>query len=751
MRRRLLVFLFAFGSFFMFGHAYAAPVSASVPVFNGTIEVNIIENENGLWLFLPSFADLSTIKIVDLEKPYSYEPSEEEGIWLLDADGEEIQIMKSENLRSMFFFSDDPVLKGREYIDNDRSHQTEASGSLTLIAQNGQIEYTGRVSRIRGRGNSTWRFEKKPYSIKLEDKFDLLKTGDPAEKNRNWILLADAVDASLLHNRISLDFAREMGLEDASHCESIDFFYDGEYRGTYLLTEKVEIGEGRTDELNYETLLKRWNRWIGQNDLSQLPRASGQNNLGDPICYVDGVADNGIYHAGAYLLEMYQRGQANTISGFTLNGDRAFEIVNPEYASRNMVCYVSELLSNGLSALQNGGFHPENGLPVEKWFDLESFARVILLQELTRNWDAFTLTSTYFLLPAGETRFVAGPVWDFDRTMRHPEYRNNAGYTWGIKDAGWPCWASEFYSLPQFMDIAREIYHSDIAPLVRNILLGEKNGRYLMPLDDYIAEIRMSALMNDRLWPVQDTDYDLHYADSFDYDVIYLRQFLEQRNDWMEQTFVCNGVADADHVNITLKAEWLYVEEPLELQISPWSKVDIQSISHHQLTEATEEEYALWQVSLTLVPQKGYAFHEPRVQINNDWFSGDIQPDGSLLIEFQFEDLSYRPVDFYGEDIGLIFNPDFYAFNYPQLAETCEWDTEALMDHFYYDGIYEGYIGNGFFDPKQILLFNPHLKDILGEDWSLYYWDFLSYGHAVEEWMDPVNIKFVPPVSPLAK
>lgn len=728
----------------MFSYEHARAYSINIPVKNGTLEIHSIEKEDGIWFFLPSFANVSFLfdqKEFDLKVEES-----EEGLRLAEFEGEQFYIAKSQNLRTMFIYSDDPVSKGREYIENDASHKNEATGMMILVNKEGTVDYAGRLRQIRGRGNSTWTLEKKPYQIKLKDKFDLLNTGDSSEKNQTWILLADAVDASLLHNRIALDLAKEMGLSETAHCEHVDLYYDGEYRGTYLLTEKVEIGEGRVEEVDYDKIIKKWNKWVGNNDLSLLPRAKGLNNYGDPICYIEGLADNGINNAGAYLIEMYARGTADTLSGFTLATDRAFELTSPKYASKNMVCYVSQLLSDGLAALQNGGFHPETGESVDKWFDFESFARVILLNELTRNWDAFTLTSTYFLLPAQETKFIAGPVWDFDRTMRNPKYRNEGGYTWGLKDSEWKCWASEFYAIPEFMECAQRIYRDEIHPLVMEILLGNQKGQYLRPLNEYVQEIRPSALMNNYLWPVQDTDYNLHYADSFDTDVEYLRQFLEQRNEWMYQTFTCNGQSDADHINITMKAEWAYVEEPLDFLVFPWSKVTVESYSHDQLSEATEENYALWHVKLVLAPQEGYRFENPRVWINNGHFSGEVQADGTLVVDFLFEDLTYRPVDCYGEDIGLVFNPDFYAFNYPEVAKACQNDPQLLMEHFYYEGIYEGYIGNGFFDPKEMVFFHPDLKNTLGEDWSAYYWDFIYYGYEIEGWMDSVDSKFVPPV-----
>ena len=219
-------------------------------------------------------------------------------------------------------------------------------------------------------------------------------------------------------------------------------------------------------------------------------------------------------------------------------------------------------------------------------------------------------------------------------------------------------------------------------------------------------------------------------------------------NEYLYQAMIYNCESDADHINITMKAEWAYVEEPLHFYVFPWSKATVQSYTHEQITEATEEDYALWHVRLVLAPQEGFAFENPQVWLNNGRFTGTLQPDGTLLVEFLFDDLSYRPFDYYGDDIGMIFNPEFYAFNYPEVAKACEYDPEMLADHFCDEGMYEGYIGNGFFDPQLVLLCHPKLINTLGEDWSLYYWDFLFYGYEEEAWLTPANAMFAPPVIP---
>ena len=77
--------------------------------------------------------------------------------------------------------------------------------------------------------------------------------------------------------------------------------------------------------------------------------------------------------------------------------------------------YISELFENAFQTLMNFGFHPETGEPLENFIDVDSFAKSLLMHEFLPSIDGYRWASTFFVLPEGETRFQAGPWWDFDR------------------------------------------------------------------------------------------------------------------------------------------------------------------------------------------------------------------------------------------------------------------------------------------------------------------------------------------------
>ena len=694
----------------------AGAAELALPVAGTTISVHTTELEGEEWLFLPSFADLSKLY------PNAVE-TEEAGVWLDAQTG--LRIMQSQNLRTLFLFSADPVNAGRAWVEGCLRHENETTGSMAIISQEGKVDHADALRQLRGRGNGSWNKPKRPYQFKLENRADLLKTGLSSEKARTWVLLAEAADGTYLHNRMALDLGLELGIESTSHSEFVDLYYDGEYCGLYLLAEKVEIDEARMDERDYEKLLESWNKQIGQNDLEALPAASAQNRFGNEYHYIEKVADNGVVDAGAYHLEMESTDFGPTFDErcyFRLSDRSILSVKSPENASEPMVRYISERLMEARQTLDNGGVHPETGRTIEDDFDVDGFARLALLNELSRNLDGFSYSSTYFILPAGETRFQPGPPWDYDLAWRY--FSGDSSIT---EMKGTSGWLEAFYRSDVFMDRMCAVYEQELYPLVHNVLLGGGAGRWLRSVDAYAQEINASRRMNEKLWD-KVSDHRLQYADGFEAEIELLKTFLSERSEWLYQALVANRALGADGVQLYFDVRWAYPEEGAQIQQVPGGYAEIVSMSVEQVSEATEEDYAVYEVELIFAAEEGYAFENPRVMVNDRPMSSEIQEDGTLRVQFSFEDLSYRPVDYYGDDIGLIYNPDIYAAHYPEIAAEYEDDPEGLMDYFCDEGMYVGHRGNQYFDPQRILLFNPHLTNMFGEDWQNYYWDFLYYG-----------------------
>ena len=719
--------------------AQAEDLHAIVTLAGGSVELSAIEIEGENWLFLPTGTELDHIvlKLADgSERPFPEEVSEEDGIFSTQANGEALHVMRSENIRSLFLFSDDPVNEGRAYIDGSPDHSAFTTASMALVGSDGHVDHAGDIRHLRGRGNGTWRVEtKKPYQFKLEDRMDLLDTGDPNERNRTWVLLAMLTDSTYMHDRLTFDIARELGDQRASHSEYVNLYYDGEYRGLYLLCEKTEIGSGRVDELDYDKMIESWNEQSGMQDLESLPEGKTTNRFGNPFTYLENVPEIDAPGAGAFLLEM--ENEWMTLSDpcwFRLSDGSVMASKNPEKASQNMMRYISERMEEAWQTLQHRGVNPETGRTIADDFDVEGFARSVLLSELSGNLDSWLYSSTYFVLPAGESRFEPGPPWDYDLAYR---YRPDLDVT-GFRDR--KGWIPSFLKCPDFLQAVKDICQNQLSFIVKEILLGEKTGQYVRSIDSYAAEINAARRMNEKIWITEGEATRFYKTSTFEIDIELLKQYLHERSEWLFETVEGWDLESPDRAELWADSPYVRLDGNVQLVPEPWCNIQVVSYAYEQITEATEENYALWKLDAVIAPLEGFSFSEPIVTVNGTAVESSPLDDGTLAFSFIFEDPSYRPADAYGEDIGLVYDYDYYVQHYPDVAKECEYDPDLVMEYFLYDGMYEGHQANEFFDPSEILFNNPKLEDSLGEDWWLYYTDYIAYGYV--EWQLPATARF---------
>ncbi|MBR3228930.1 CotH kinase family protein, partial [Candidatus Saccharibacteria bacterium] len=95
------------------------------------------------------------------------------------------------------------VLDGISLKEIDEgSKETKYEGNKLVLYKDKQIKVFNNVE-IKGRGNTTWLKEKKPYQIKLSHNVDLLNTG----KSKKWVLLANSLDSTHLRNDIAMMLA----------------------------------------------------------------------------------------------------------------------------------------------------------------------------------------------------------------------------------------------------------------------------------------------------------------------------------------------------------------------------------------------------------------------------------------------------------------------------------------------------------------------------------------------------------------
>ncbi|MBR0509211.1 MAG: CotH kinase family protein [Clostridia bacterium] len=317
-----------------------------------------------------------------------------------------LQVMAGSALPAVFLTTKSGSLA---YIESNKDNKE--AGKIRIY-ENGAKTLDGELKQIKGRGNATWSYPKKPYNIKFDKKTSVLGMA----KAKKWTLLASCkMDNALMKNAFALDFGRAAGLPETSEYRQADLYINGEYRGVYLICESVEAGENRVDINDLDKANEEANPDI--EDLGAQPKKGVQTG------YVPGSSkwvDIPVSPAdisGGYLLEMdYLSRYHAEPSGFISNMGAPMVIGSPEYATEAEAAYISGLWNEAEAALYSPTGCNGNGKYYTDYFDLDSLVRCYIAEELTKDVDV-GITSSYFYKKANDNKFYAGPLWDFDHAM----------------------------------------------------------------------------------------------------------------------------------------------------------------------------------------------------------------------------------------------------------------------------------------------------------------------------------------------
>ena len=285
---------------------------------------------------------------------------------------------------------------------------------VTIYNTDWTVDYDGPTS-IRGRGNSTWGYPKKPYALKLDSKAEIL--GMP--KHKRWVLLANWMDRTLLRNRVSFNLAEMTDLAYTPRGEFVELFVNGKHMGNYLLCEQIKVDENRVniDELD------------------------------------EGEVDGGyLLELDAYFDEAFKFRSA--IKGLP------YMFKDPDEVSTEQFDFLQGYINDLESALYDDARFAAG--EYEEYIDVTSFVDWWLVMELSGIWEPNHPKSCYMHKDKGG-RLTAGPVWDFDwetyvpmnwfrikdalyygRLFQDPKFRS-------VVKERWAKFSDDFRTLPDFI------------------------------------------------------------------------------------------------------------------------------------------------------------------------------------------------------------------------------------------------------------------------------------------------------------
>lgn len=474
------------------GTSKMQPVVLQIATETGTENLDIWETEEGsLYVFLPGHvqpeqavllsADGKTVTLQGRSLPLSCGELElNRNYDLVHPDGSTntLRILPSGGVATMYVSTQ----SGSMAFIHDEKGNAER-GTVTLYDEAGDLNYSGDLETIRGRGNSTWIVhEKKPYSLKLMEKADLLGMGAA----KDWILLADALDSSAMRNKIVYDFAAKAGLSFTPECRWTEVYLNGEYTGLYLLCERVEVHPERVN-LSPDGSLVCMDRDIRVKE--------------DPAPYF--TTDSRQY------LQIRESSDLGTLK-------KQFQ------AMENAI-------------LAENGQDPATGASWETLIDLESWVKKYLIEEIFDSYDA-NFQSQYYYCYETEvgSRIYAGPIWDYDSSLGNPgiwALNSPRGlFAWrpeAMTGYATP-WLHSLYEKPAFREKLEQEYREIFLPLLETVL--EETIR------DYAQQIMPAFDRNRIRWDV-DTEGVAAEAKAITNYMHQRLKFLSQL--WLEKEEFC--------------------------------------------------------------------------------------------------------------------------------------------------------------------------------------------------------------------
>ena len=282
---------------------------------------------------------------------------------------------------------DDPKVTANMGIINN------ATGMNTL---GDAYEYESAIG-IETRGNSTQGFEKKTYSLELRDNLgqDVSHAILGMGKEEDWILHAMVIDKTLLRIPFTFNLAQRAG-HYASNWRYVELVVDGDYRGLYIMCERIKRDDDRVD--------------IAQLNPSDL---TGDQVTGGYILRIDWLdAPSGF--ASSY------DSQSGDPMYFQWYYPRAGDI-QPAQAA-----YIQSYMQTFEDAVFGPNFQNSGGSHWSHYADLTSFVDFLIINEVSKNADGYKLSSYIHKDKQSKGgKLKAGPIWDFDQTYGHSEVCSN--------------------------------------------------------------------------------------------------------------------------------------------------------------------------------------------------------------------------------------------------------------------------------------------------------------------------------------
>lgn len=346
------------------------------------------------------------------------------------------------------------------------------------LSGNGVYEDLEDSVWIKGRGNTSWGWPKKPYRLKFDKKVKPFGL----KKGKSWVLLSNYQTNSMMTNAIGMKAARLVGTAGANHIIPVDLYMNGEYMGSYNFTEKVGISNNSVDIDEETGVLLELDQYYDERYRFTSAIYAVPVNVKDPDLSEEPFKE----HANEY-----------------------YDTYRADFNAFNTALYKKD--------------------SYEQRIDIDAFARFLLVNDLILNIEICHPKSTYVYkadVNDPESKYVFGPVWDLDWGFGYEDYSRyySGGYNTVLlnKSSSFGNGTTFFKSILRNNETVRRVYYR-----VWYYFLQDHYQELLDYVQDYCDYANPSFVNNAYLW-----------GDGFDYPrtVSTIRNWLDARVDYIMST-----------------------------------------------------------------------------------------------------------------------------------------------------------------------------------------------------------------------
>jgi len=293
-----------------------------------------------------------------------------------------------------------PATKGRDY-----------KGFATLSHDGTIITKRARLDKFGVRGSTTSEYPKKPYNLRFDKEPPTAPVfGMPTD--RSWTLLAMYADQSFVRDKTALDLGRKLaatgrGMTWNPESRYVEMFVNSEYKGAYLMVEKVQI-DGDKVNVDKDTGM------LMETDMDTVedPRKGFRTSHGEVFAFKDP--------------DGYQRKSDGT------------------YSSEGITPGKLSAIKRKTAAVESYLYSPDRRSSYRTHIDRNSAADFHLAVEFMKDIDADFWRSKYFSWDRDngscpelcDGRLHFGPLWDFDKSAGNID-ATNPGTAFTRSYRGW--------------------------------------------------------------------------------------------------------------------------------------------------------------------------------------------------------------------------------------------------------------------------------------------------------------------------